>query len=86
MAKKQLITKKKDFRNPNGERGYVEVSYDKDNSEITCTIVRVVPSVIPDEEIDEALKDLLETGIEGVTLQLSPEEVEKIFNKEKNKK
>lgn len=81
MPRKKHPSKQQDFKNPNGEYGYVRVEYN--GTEIVCTIKRRVPSQIPPEEVDTALEELVKTGIKGVTLELTPEEVEGIFNKNK---
>lgn len=83
MSKKNQPSKQENFKNPNGEYGYVKVEYDTARKEIVCTIKRRVPSFIPPEKIDSALSELVKTGIEGVTLELTPEEVESIFNRDK---
>ena len=84
MAKRnQHFSKQEEFKNPSGEHGYVKVEYDPSKKEITCTIKRRVPCCIPPEKIDSALDELVKTGIEGVTLELTPEEVEGIFNRDK---
>ena len=84
MSNKRLISKQREFTNPNGEYGYVRVEYDPLKELLICTVKKKVPNChIPENEVKEAIEDLLDTGIEGVSIQLTPKEVDELFEKSK---
>lgn len=81
-----VLTKSGEYNDPKtGTRGTVKVSYDPISGRLHIVINKSIPSYLPPEKINRALKELVMDGLDGLSVTLTKEQVEQILNKNKKK-